>query len=48
MNDTICKDIQQYIRLEWPLDISGCDDEVKKLYQVRDSLILYGDIIMYE
>ena len=44
----ICKDIQQYIRFEWPLDISGCDVEVKKLYQVRDSLTLYGDIIMYE
>ena len=46
--DATCIELKKYISLEWPADVSVLSSELRKLYQVRESLTLYGDIIMYE
>ena len=45
--DRVCLDLINFLRSDWPDDISSLDPELKRLYKVRDKLTTYGDIILY-
>ena len=45
--DPVCLDLIEFIRSDWPQEISCLDPELQRLYKVRDSLTTYGDIILY-
>ena len=48
LEDETCRELKNLISSEWLVNVSELSPALKRLYQVRDKITLYGDIIMYE